>query len=382
MLRRAIVALALAGLLAGCAVSVPKGSLPSAPAATARTAAEALTDLASGLAAALSSGDHEAFPALFDAEADQARLKMLAANLRQGETTVRISGNRLAVGWQVPGDSGPGWHHLAVPMRCDPDCLPLDLVSPPDEPAASWSLAPLRVNQSGRVTVIMVDQSRDLTSAAAAAADYLVSVGLPDLFAGWNGRLVVEVPANRDHFRAVLGDSGGLSDATGALTVRADHAAAEGAAAAVRVLVNLHATAATPAAAMSFLLVHEGVHVATWTLGAPAPGRLWVSEGLSDALALAGPGAELTTASVAVTQACQGLPATTVDDDLRGNLDPQLAARAYGVAAGRVRALLDHGGAVTGASDLKALWQGEMPAGMTEAQLLAMHQEWCAKQPS
>ncbi len=123
-----------------------------------------------------------------------------------------------------------------------------------------------------------VDAWLDRATAAAAAVRQRVSAGPA---AGWDGRLVVEVPASRSAFEAVLGAEPGSYADIAAVALR------EGpdADAALRVLVNPAVTRALAPVGVAVVLTHETVHVATRSPGSPAP--TWIVEGLADEVALA-----------------------------------------------------------------------------------------------
>jgi hypothetical protein len=123
------------------------------------------------------------------------------------------------------------------------------------QPTAAWS---------SRVRAAVAEVRRRVTAGSAM---------------GWAGAVVVEVPATRSDFEAVLGSSDGRYASIAAVTV------AEGpAAAAVRIVVNPEVTRRLAPTGVAIVLLHEVVHVATRSAESPAPS--WVVEGLADYVAL------------------------------------------------------------------------------------------------
>jgi Peptidase of plants and bacteria len=98
--------------------------------------------------------------------------------------------------------------------------------------------------------------------------------------AGWTGAVVVEVPATRADFEAVLGATDGSYASIAAVTL------AEGPAttSAVRILVNPEVSRTLAPVGTAVVLLHEMVHVATRSTDSPAP--TWIVEGLADYVAL------------------------------------------------------------------------------------------------
>ena len=169
----------------------------------------------------------------------------------------------------VPGPDGERLAGTDDGTTLDAPALPL------------WWLGPVSVRTRGDVTVLVgagqdVDRWSDL--AREAAAD--TRAHLPRVLADrWDGRLVVEVPADETTFTRVLGAAPAAYATTAAVT-RPEGPTTH---AAVRVVVN-PATARDPDAALGATLTHETVHVATRSAASAAP--LWAVEGLAEHVAL------------------------------------------------------------------------------------------------
>ncbi|MFL6026274.1 MAG: peptidase MA family metallohydrolase [Friedmanniella sp.] len=124
------------------------------------------------------------------------------------------------------------------------------------QPAAAWS---------SRVRAAVTQVQRRLTAGPAA---------------GWSGSVVVEVPASRARFEAVLGSADGGYANIAAVTLPEGPAAR----AAVRVVVNPDVTRTLSGTGVAIVLLHEMVHVASRSAQSPAP--TWLVEGLADYVAL------------------------------------------------------------------------------------------------
>jgi hypothetical protein len=95
----------------------------------------------------------------------------------------------------------------------------------------------------------------------------------------WTGAAVVEVPASRAAFEAVVGAAPGSYAGVAAVTL-ADGPAAT---AAPRIVVNPEVTRTLTEVGVATVLTHEMVHRATRSADSPAP--TWAVEGLADEVA-------------------------------------------------------------------------------------------------
>ena len=149
-------------------------------------------------------------------------------------------------------------------------------------PVPLWWTAPVHVAREGRATVLLgpgqpAQVWSDRVATAVTEVRRRVSAGRA---ARWSGAAVVEVPATRRDFEAVLGATDGSYAAIAAVTLAEGPAAT----AAVRVVVNPEVTRTLAPLGVSVVLLHEMVHVATRSTDSPAP--TWIVEGLADQIAL------------------------------------------------------------------------------------------------
>jgi hypothetical protein len=182
---------------------------------------------------------------------------------------------------------------------------------PPPEPL--WWTGPVTAVRAGSAWVLLGSGQSDEAWAArlgAAVADVRrrVTAGAA---ARWSGSVVVEVPATRADFEAVLGATDGSYRSIAAVTLAEGPAAT----AAVRVLVNPEVTRTLAPVGVAVVLLHELVHVATGSADSPAP--TWLVEGLADYVALrAHPGAASSAADALLHQVrTRGAPRRLPADD-------------------------------------------------------------------
>jgi hypothetical protein len=199
----------------------------------------------------------------------------------------------------------------------------------PDVPQPVWWTGPVTTAQAGPVAVLVgAGQSatawRDRVVRAVAQVRERAGGGPT---AGWTGAAVVEVPATRRDFEAVLGAVPGSYAGIAAVT----RAEGPGATAAVRVVVNPEVVRTLTPAGVAVVLVHEVVHVATGSTDSPAP--TWVLEGYADLVALA---AEPTAAAAAAEPLLRRVrasgPPAALPDDERFRTGATDAAAAYAEA--------------------------------------------------
>lgn len=187
--------------------------------------------------------------------------------------------------WRFPGERADATSSVWLTLVAGPDGHRLagtDDGTTLDTPATPlWWLSPVTRVTRGDVTVLVGDgqaAGRWASLATRAAADTRTNLPAP-LRRGWDGHLVVEVPASEADFARVLGAAPSAYATTAAVT-RPEGPTTD---AAVRVVVN-PATAQDSDAELGTTLVHETVHVATRSATSPAP--LWAVEGLAEHVAL------------------------------------------------------------------------------------------------
>lgn len=295
--RRALLALGV-GLVGGCAAparALPDGAVPTVrlPPGDAPTG-----DLSSGTAASdadgarvvdrlratLSAGDRAGFVATASAPM-RTRAAVLFDNWRalssvqlDHDPTPDGGPGDLVVRWRAGDEVRPGENRLGLVVSRTGASREGELVDLSDEGrhAASWAHDPVVVARRGPVAVVSAvpDRAHALLDAASWAATRLVEAGLDGF--GWDGSLVVEVPADLLGFGRMARSSGpvaGLAAVSLSSTPDAGY----------RVIVNPSSTLAPDD--LRGVLLHEGVHVVTRAMWRTAP--LWVAEGLAESVATA-----------------------------------------------------------------------------------------------
>ncbi|GAA1437490.1 hypothetical protein GCM10009616_39350 [Microlunatus lacustris] len=201
-------------------------------------------------------------------------------------------GQSATVRWRLAGETATAEHTVWLtftPDRGRPRLAGTAAPDDPDDPDDAqrpqpvwWSGPVTAAGREGVTVLVGSGQPADvwLDRAVAAASQVQRRVGR-GAAAGWDGGLVVEVPASRSGFEAVLGADPGSYAAIAAVTLPEG----PGAGAALRVVVNPEVTRALAPLGVAVVLTHETVHVATRSPDSPAP--TWVVEGLADQVALA-----------------------------------------------------------------------------------------------
>lgn len=188
----------------------------------------------------------------------------------------------------------------------------LDTPAGPASPEPIWWTGPVTAVRAGDLTVLAgagQPAGQWLTRTRAAVRDVRQRVTAGSA-RRWTGAAVVEVPASRAAFEAVLGATPGSYAEIAAVTLAEGPAAT----AAVRVVVNPEVTGRSDLA-VATVLTHELVHVATRSADSPAP--TWAVEGLADDMAFAShPGAAADSLRLLQDQVRRhGAPAALPADD-------------------------------------------------------------------
>jgi hypothetical protein len=153
-----------------------------------------------------------------------------------------------------------------------------------------WVAGPVTVGHAGRAMVVAgagKDQARYLGFAGQALVD--VAKVLP----GWQGRLVVEVPASEDQLDAALAAPQEQYANIAAVTTTVDGSLAPGSP--VHVFLNPRVFDALGPRGAQVVVSHESTHVATDATFADVP--TWLLEGFADYVALAHAGIPVDTAA-------------------------------------------------------------------------------------
>lgn len=168
-----------------------------------------------------------------------------------------------------------------------------------------WLAGPLEVRRAGATLVLTTGGPTvaDRYARLMPAAVRTVRRVLPD----WDGRLVLEVPADGDQLAAALDARSGQYAAVAAVTASVDGSSAR--TAPVHVFVNPVVMGRLEPAGMRIVLAHEATHLAT---GAATNPRLplWLAEGFADYVALRDVRLPLTTTAGQLIERVrkQGLP--------------------------------------------------------------------------
>ncbi len=280
MTRRTLLLLLLAAAVVGSAAW-----FVSLPGAEARQQ-QAIEQAADNMLAAIRSDDRAAFEASFSPSADAERIETLWTNLHQLEiASLRPASNHSwQVVWRLPGEDAAASHLVAPELACSWwRCGLVDIGQQPESPTPIWLTGPVSVQHAGRVAVISGTAGTDWLADAVAASEQLGQTGAAGLLRP-TALQVVEVPADAAAFERVLAQPILQFRAAGAITWRADSGgeSPSGLPPATRIVVQPTSTQHLTAQQRQGLLLHEQVHAATAWLGAPAPGRQWVSEGLAE----------------------------------------------------------------------------------------------------
>lgn len=223
---------------------------------------------------------------------------------------------QVSVDWQLRGDDGTARHLVWVTFLPAADGTAIVSTSDGSEaPAAQplWLTGAVATRRGAHTTVL----STSGTPAAAwvrraEAAAAAVRRRLPGATTtGWNGDLVVELPATRQAFERVLGVTPGSYAQIAAV---AWPEGPDAATAAIRIVVNPEQAARLDEQGLAVLLTHEAVHVATRSADSSAP--TWLVEGLADYVAYASYPQTAPTAESALLQRVRARKGpTAVPDD-------------------------------------------------------------------
>lgn len=379
-------ALAVCLALTGCAATSER---PSTVVVMAQ--AKSPAELADRLSTTIGAADRAGFDQLFVEGADGAVADRLWRNLQQYQgVRFRVDGAadgvvKVAVSSRVGADVAPARRFIGLDARCSAHGCRLQELRPlPGQPAPLWLVEPVEVVGDDQVMVIAGEGARPWLEVARVARDRVADAGLQHLTAGWQGQLVVEAPASAAGFAAVMGVPTTDLAVVGAVTWVANTAAGEGESSATRIVVNPVTAGALPQPSAEVLLTHEAVHVATGQQGQPAPGRLWVMEGLAELVALPADPTEQSLSLESARAACVTDLSAPADADFNGGplQRPQVAQEAYARSWQRIVQLLEQRDGAQGFDDIRALWTGADPEGLSPQQLDAWVERWCAQDQS
>lgn len=346
------------------------------------------SDLIASLNEAVVKRDRSSFDAAFASESPVGQRDQLWSNITQLPlVTFSAAEDGLRVEWRVPGDIRSAWHLISAPSDCDQgNCVFTALEPKAQEPAPIWLVEPVQIHRGDGWSVIQGASARSWSAAVAAARGELLAADLSPLSSDWDSELAVVVPGTKEGFEAVLGATADEFAATGALTWVADFGlekldGAQPAAnsAAVRIVTNPATTSTLGDDGLRLLITHEGVHVATNSLGLPAAGRAWVSEGLAETVAMATQPRHAARLVDLLKGDCEMLAEPPADASFSGGVgqDAALAELSYARAWALVTRLEDKLGRIASRDDLIRLWRGDDPQGVTIDELTTLATGWC-----
>lgn len=299
---------------------------------------------AAALSAAVTDGDAQLFEAQFVSDSGQ-RARLLWGNLSQlAAAEFATQGpDQWQVSWRLPGEDAPSTHLLRPVWHCDwRACLLTDLIQQPGEPTPIWLTTQTTVATRGAVTIIGPAAASSWLAPANAALQAIQQDAPAGLLAA-EATNVIEVPADRGGFEQVMAAPATEFATMGAITwARGDSS---------HIVLNPEASASLNPEQQRLLIAHELVHLATAGLGAPAPGQLWVSEGLAEALSLPLSADEQARSRAVLAAGCP-LPIEPPAD--ASFSDPTVQQFAYAWSGATVGALLDAGAT---AQSITELWQ-------------------------
>lgn len=219
------------------------------------------------------------------------------------------------VAWRFAGyDRDVASTETSVDLVTDEDgtrvvaLAPVDGSGPGAGRSPVWLTGPVEVASSPTTLVVQAASSTGPdTEAYDARADRAVDV-VERVLTGWDGRLVVEVPAGEAGLDAALGVEPGTYGAIAAVTAAVDGAPTGSP---VHVFLNPDVYGQLQAQGAQVVMSHEAVHVAT---RAPSSGALplWLLEGFADYVALRDVDLPLSTTAAQVVEQVRedGLPRT------------------------------------------------------------------------
>lgn len=219
------------------------------------------------------------------------------------------------VAWRFAGyDRDVASTETSVDLVTDEDgtrvvaLAPVDGSGPGAGRSPVWLTGPVEVASSPTTLVVQAASSTGPDAEAYdARADRAVAV-VERVLTGWDGRLVVEVPAGEAGLDAALGVEPGTYGAIAAVTAAVDGAPTGSP---VHVFLNPDVFGQLQAQGAQVVMSHEAVHVAT---RAPSSGALplWLLEGFADYVALRDVDLPLSTTAAQVVEQVRedGLPRT------------------------------------------------------------------------
>lgn len=213
-----------------------------------------------------------------------------------------LASARLRYTLGVDGDADSG-HEIALVVTPEGDSARIAALGGHGQRSPLWLTGPVEVARSGGVTVI---------NAGGGPAEPLVRQGVRairdvrSVLPGWDGRLVIEVPADKDGLDRTLAADPDTYANIAAVTSTADGSVVPGAP--VHVFLNPQVFGTLKARGAQVVVSHEATHVATDASFTAMP--IWLLEGFADYVALKDAGVPVQRAAAQVIERMRkdGLP--------------------------------------------------------------------------
>lgn len=233
---------------------------------------------------------------------------------------------RATVTWRLAGETATAEQAVWLTFVSDQGHVllagTLDEPTGTTDPQPIWWTGPVTASRQGSLTVLVgsgqpADQWLARTREAVRDVRRQLTAGPART---WTGAVVVEVPASRADFEAVVGAAPGSYAEVAAVTLAEGPASTS----ALRIVVNPEVTRTLTEVGVATVLTHEMVHRATRSADSPAP--TWVVEGLADYVAFTRyPAAARASRQLVVHQVRQhGAPRSLPADDRFGAQDAEL----------------------------------------------------------
>ena len=344
--------------------------------------------LVDALNTSIETRDRAAFDAAFTNDSSAERRDELWANVTQLTLATFTEDEKgLRIEWRVPGDTRSAWHLIDAPTACTAGRCAFTALEPrAGEPSPLWLVEPVQIERGEGWAVIRGEGARSWSKAAEASRAELLAADLAPLSSDWDSELALVAPGTEAGFEAVLGLPASEFASTGALTWVADFglpkldgAEPSSTAAAVRIVTNPDTTRALSDDDQRLLITHEGVHVVTMGVGLPAEGRAWVSEGLSEVVALATQPTHVEHFVKRLKDDCDALATPPSDESFSGGIgmDASMAELSYAQAWVLVTQLESKLGREASREEMLRLWHGDDPQLTSVDELGAASVAWC-----
>ena len=182
--------------------------------------------------------------------------------------------------YQLADDSGPSAHETAVVLARDDGEFRVAAVGGHGSRTPVWLAGPVQVDRAGDVTVF---NGGTTPSASLLGQGQRAVRDVRRVLPKWRGRLILEVPRDKEALDTVLAAEPTTYDNIAGVTTTADGSVVPGAP--VHVFLNPRVFLGLKERGAQVVMTHEATHVATGASFAAMP--QWLLEGFADYVALA-----------------------------------------------------------------------------------------------